>query len=295
MLIRTNSIVNDLVGFGQSNGTFGELLQGVTTNNKNFLVTLPISLSSETKFTSINDFSEIITFPSTKIKASKLATKILRKYNFSGGGILDIKSNIPVGKGLASSSADLVATARAISNTFNIELSNLEIQSLLKDIEPSDGVMYDGIVSFQQKECKLIKKIGATPKLTIIAIDEGGHVDTVKYNNYNPPFYNELEKLEYDCLLEVLTKGIQNEDLEVIGKVATKSAILNQKFNHKDHLEEVLYICNKAGGLGVVIAHSGTYSGILLSQECEYYKRKLDYVYHKLKSLKKGIRIFYTI
>jgi len=293
--IKTEKIVGNLVGVGKSSGTFGELLQGMTTNNKDFLVTLPITLNSETTFTSIRDYSDIITFPSSKIKAKTLASRILKKHNLPTGGVLDIKSNIPIGKGLASSSADLVATARAISNTFTLNLSNTELQSLLKDIEPSDGVMYDGIVSFYQKECQLLDQIGSITRLAIVAIDEGSQIDTVRYNKYKTSFYSRAEKLEYECLLESLSNGIRKRDLNLIGKIATKSAILNQKYNYKAYLEEVIFICNQVEGLGVVNTHSGTYLGVLLSQECEYYNEKLEGVYNHLRKIKEDINVFYTM
>lgn len=64
-------------GIGKSHGTFGELLQGVLPNNKDFLVTFPIKQFSECEFISIPENDELIVYPSNKYKSYQLAVKIL--------------------------------------------------------------------------------------------------------------------------------------------------------------------------------------------------------------------------
>lgn len=137
------------VGQGSSNGTFGELLQGVLEeDNLDFLVTLPITRTSTATFYSISSYENVVVLPFSKQKSKKLVENILQYFNFPLGGILEINSNLPVGKGLASSSADLVAASRALEDCFNIKIERTLLEYFLSGIEPTDGVMYDGAVSF---------------------------------------------------------------------------------------------------------------------------------------------------
>src|SRR4029079_11819053 len=101
---------------------------------------------------------------------------------------LELESNIPIGKGLASSSADLVATARAIDDCFKLGMSEEILKMFLRQIEPTDGVMYPGVVSFYHRQVQLREFLGQLPGLTIVSIDEGGEVDTVEFNKIPKPF-----------------------------------------------------------------------------------------------------------
>src|SRR5207302_1757315 len=98
-------------GKGKAFGTFGELLQGRLDNSDgDFLVTFPIARYSHATFATDPKSAAVIVYPPYKYKSQKLADMILEYYALPKGGILVLESDIPVGKGLASSSADLVAT-----------------------------------------------------------------------------------------------------------------------------------------------------------------------------------------
>src|SRR5438270_176025 len=89
--------------------------------------------------------------------------KILRLYD----GILNIMSELPEGKGLSSSSADLVAAARAVFRYFGQECPNVLLEKFLMDIEPSDGVMYEGVVSYYHREARLKENLGHLPPMLV--------------------------------------------------------------------------------------------------------------------------------
>ncbi|PEE44042.1 GHMP family kinase ATP-binding protein [Bacillus pseudomycoides] len=281
-----------LSGEGIAFGTFGELLQGVLPDGDvDFLVTLPISRFSYAKFTVRTKESTIEVFPVFKIKAKKLANRILDYYNLPKGGALVINSEIPSGKGLASSSADLVAVTRAIEECYDIKIPIAQLQSFMSEIEPSDGVMYEGTVSFYHKKVQLHKFLGNLPPLTIVSTDEGGEVDTIEFNKIVKPFTAE-DKMEYRQLLSTISTAIQNQDVFTIGKVASRSAILNQKLRPKQSLNELIAICEEIGGLGVVVAHSGTCLGILLSPDNEKYEEQLHTVSERISAKFKNFSIY---
>lgn len=278
-------------GKGLAFGTFGELLQGVGTDNQDFLVTLPIARFSTALFLSAPSHSTLIVSPSKKYKAERLATLILQYYDLPAGGILELESTIPVGKGLASSSADLVATARALDDCFELHMSAEQMQAFLRQVEPTDGVMYDGVVAFYHRNVALCKHLGYLPELVIVSIDEGGEVDTLEFNKQPKPFL-EHEKKEYDWLLEKITYAINEQDLRAIGEVAQRSAILNQRLHKKHYLEQVIEICQKVDGFGVVAAHSGPCLGILLSPEHARFQYQLHCAFEALQQLVGNATLF---
>ncbi|MGG2017593.1 kinase [Bacillus sp. S10(2024)] len=281
-------------GSGKACGTFGELLQGVLPEDRNFLVTLPINRYSRCEFISIPEAKDLSIYPPNQTKSLEIAKRILQFYSLPAGGSIKIYSELSKGKGLASSTADMVAVSRAIESCFKINIPSSILEMLLREIEPSDGVMYPGIVSFYHKEVKIRESIADCPPLTVIALDEGGQVDTVAFNDLPKPF-NLEEKQEYQMLLEQMVLSVRNQDLTLLGEVATRSAELNQKLHAKRTFEKMHSICEAIGGLGVVIAHSGTYIGILISKTDPFYSQKISSGLLKIRELGYPTEIFHTV
>jgi uncharacterized protein involved in propanediol utilization len=200
------------------------------------------------------------------------------------GGVLHIHSELPEGKGMASSSADLVATARAVAAVVGVTMTPAGIEDLLREIEPTDGVMYSGIVAFHHRRVQLRGRLGKLPPLTIVGLDEGGLVDTIAFNRLPKPF-TEQGRAEYLHLLNRLSAAIAAGDLATVGRVSTRSALLNQKLRRKRTLRRLIRACHSIGGLGVVVAHSGTAIGVLLADSDPAYQKKLDRAYQVCTAL----------
>lgn len=252
------------MGTGMCFGTFGELLQGaLPKQERDFLVTLPIPRYSTATFTSLSGSREIHVYPPHKEKSRRLAEKLLHIFDLKSGGFLFIQSELSAGKGCASSSADMVATARAIQSAFGVSISRASLARLMSSIEPSDGVMYPGIISFYHRAGVLRKFLGYLPPLIIVGLDEGGQVDTVEFNARRKPF-GRVQRAEYEELLIGIERAIAHSDLRSLGEISTRSAILNQEILSKIHLDLLLDMSRRYKALGVVVAHSGTHLGLLL-------------------------------
>jgi uncharacterized protein involved in propanediol utilization len=251
-------------GIGRCFGTFGELLQGALTGlEREFLVTLPIARYSTARFTTLSGSREIYAYPSHKEKSRRLAEKLVDIFDLDSGGFLSLQSELPAGKGCASSSADMVATALAIQSTFGVSISQAALAEAMSSIEPSDGVMYRGVVSFYHREGVLRKFLGYLPPLSIVGLDEGGKVDTVEFNARPKP-YGQTRQAEYEDLLFAIERAIVHGDLRSVGEISTRSAILNQDILPKTHLDLFLDMRQRYKALGIVVAHSGTHLGLLL-------------------------------
>ncbi len=260
-------------GTGVANGTFGELLQGsLETDDRHFMVTMPVNRFSRAVFTPDGNTNEVTVAPAHKYKSRELIQELLDQYGSKTGGHLYITSELPEGKGMASSSADLVAVARAFEVSLGCTIPTETLLALLRSIEPSDGVMYPEFVTFFHRRVELRRTLGAPSRLKIVALDEGGRMDTIEYNRRNGHFTNK-ECSEYIQLLDAIEAAVLTNDLALLGRVATRSAILNQRRNPKLHLEEVIEIGRDNDALGVVVAHSGPCLGMLFPDEAAFEER----------------------
>jgi L-threonine kinase len=187
-------------------------------------------------------------------------------YRIKIAGSMYIKSDIPIGKGLSSSSADLVAVIKSIYHEFNINYLLKDIDYILKLVEPSDGVAYSSVVAYDYMNCTVLKNYHLTLPLKILSYDEGGIVDTIDFNNNIKIQYSNDIATKYENLFHMLDNALEERNLETVGKISTESTMLNQNRIYKHGLDKILKLNEEIKGLGIINTHSGTCLGILLNQ-----------------------------
>lgn len=281
-------------GAGVSFGTFGELLQGALPGlDQDFLVTLPIVRWSTARLTLRPDAGELLVEPAHKHKSLRIARAVLACHGVTPAGRLLVTSQLPEGKGMASSSADLIATIRATAKAIGRPVTPRTAEAFLRTIEPTDGLMYRDVVAFYHRRVELYRCLAAPPALTIVGVDEGGQIDTVSYNATRPPI-TAAERREYARLLDLLAVALAGGDLATVGRVATRSAELNQARCPKRYLDGLREVCRQVGGLGVVVAHSGTVLGILISNDDPRHAGKVADAKTACRELAGDVSVDYT-
>jgi uncharacterized protein involved in propanediol utilization len=208
--------------------------------------------------------------PGWKVKALKAAELTLasidpqRRHLY--GGLLEIRSNIPVGWGLGSSSSDVTAAIRAVADSFRRELSAKEIALLAVQAETaSDSMMFgDDVVVFAQREGVVIEELGgALPELEVLGFNTdptGSGVDTLCSS---PAHYSWWEVEAFRPMLGLLRYAVRTRNPRLIGQVACASAYINQQHLPKPHFQKLERLKNLVHAVGLQVAHSGTVVGLL--------------------------------
>jgi L-threonine kinase len=274
-------------------GTFGELVQGVLPDGSDFLVTFPIARWS-TAYFRLGAGGPLRVQPAHKRKSLLLARTMLEAAGCRDGGSLALRTDLPEGKGLASSSADLVATARAVSAALGLPASAPAIEAWLRPIEPTDGVMYPGVVAFDHRQVRLRAFLGRLPPISVVAHDEGGRFDTVEFNRLAKPF-NAADRREYSRLLEGAARAIRFCDLDALGEVATRSAVLHDKLRPRPLLPRMRQIAGQVGALGVLCTHSGTLLGLLFAEDRPEFPYQLARARHECGRLPGTVSVFRSL
>ncbi len=251
------------IGKGRCNGTFGELVQGII-DDRPFLITFPIqSLRSEASFIP-DPTSPELTGVNSKVKAMKAGKLLLNQFGLNGGGKLEIRSNIPMGKGMASSSADIVASIKAIAHSYSLPLTQDIISAIAAKIEPTDGVMYDEVVAYDYIHGDLIESFGVFPPFILVGIDLGGAINTIEFNQLRKA-YDQYDQHLFSEAYHWVREGFRKNEFSHICKATTISARVNQKVLRKPYFFEMEKLAHAFQG-GIVVAHSGTVVGIIIDK-----------------------------
>jgi L-threonine kinase len=227
-----------------------------------FLVTCPISWFAEA--TVWVESRPGVFGLSDRPKALEAARMVLERLGGACGLRVRLRSPLPLGKGMASSTADIAATAAAAARALGKELSPGEVASLALGIEPTDGVFFPGIVLFDHLTGRRLEFLGPAPALKVLIVDPGGEVETISFNR-RPELYrlNLAKEAEVRKALRLVREGMAEGDVVKVAKGATLSALANQLILPKPELEPLIKVTASCGALGVNVAHSGTVMGVL--------------------------------
>lgn len=176
---------------------------------------------------------------------------------------LRFSGDLLVGKGMASSTADIAAACVAVAGLLGLPLNRDELAAIALSVEPTDGVFYPGVVAFDHRGGGFLQDLGSMPPLDVLVLDAGGETDTVSYNASRLP-YSGGESKALAAALDLLRAGISKSELRMVGEACTISARLNQSRLPKPQLEDVIEAGRDQGAYGVIVAHSGTLIGILI-------------------------------
>jgi uncharacterized protein involved in propanediol utilization len=247
----------------------GEIVQGafrVGGRVMRGLVTLPCPLY-RSRATFARDLSgQVRVLPRWREKARRAAELAVVEIEPGSGGCLEIDSDVPLCRGLGSSTSDVLAAIWAAADSFGLVLPPADVARLAVEAETaSDSLMFNHTaVLFAHREGTVIEDFGAClPPLHMLGFGTGGTVNTLAYQ---PVRYTERELDVFGELRVMLRHAIATKDCALIGKVATTSTWINQKHLPIPHLDEVCGVAADVGAIGVQTAHSGDVGGILFER-----------------------------
>lgn len=178
---------------------------------------------------------------------------------------------------MASSTADITAVAVAVGLAAGRVFTAGQLARLALEIEPTDGTLFPGIVAFDHRNGRWLRRLGPAPAILVTYIDTGGSVDTIEFNRRRLR-YTSAQQRQIELAFEMIGHGLKSRDCGLLGAAATISARVNQEILPKPGLEEIIDISATVGGFGVVVAHSGSVAGILHDQEAEGVERALAHM-----------------
>ncbi|MFG3251729.1 GHMP kinase [Streptomyces sp. NPDC048187] len=264
------------VGTGHAACHHGEILQGRFLDERrrpvHALVTLPMNGPGSTAYFTHRPGSppdEVSVTPDGRTKARTAAVLAVRECAARRGadpcgGELTLTGCLPVGLGMGSSTSDVIATVRAVTDAWGLCLPPETVARIAVRAEgASDPLMHDPRpLLFAQREGRVLEALGAALPPTVVVgctLAGGGPVDTLAL----PAPHHDGDLPAYGRLRRMLRRAVADTDTALLGRVGTASARLRQRTLCKPEFPALLAIADSTGAAGVQIAHSGNVAGIL--------------------------------
>ena len=248
-------------GWATAPGTCGELVQGVLASGEHFHVTCPIS--SGTTVTLWARPSATLSIAGLIGNQAKLGRALASAARLLETGpvaiVVSSRSQLQVAKGMGSSTADIVAGARAMASAYGATLIPSQLAGIATEIEVSDGTMYPGIVAFCRRTGEVLREFSWYPRFAVVMVIPRDTVvtDTVDFAGKRR-FASEFEQL-----LACLDEAAAGRDPLAFARAATRSAAINQEYLPNPLFGLLHGEMARLGAAGVVVGHTGTLAGLL--------------------------------
>ncbi len=243
-------------------GTCGELVQGVTGDGRHFHVTCPIRKSSTV--TARIRAGSVTTVEGARGR-SKMDAAAMRTLEVLDLGpheiVLDHWSDLDVGKGMGSSTADIAATVMAVASAAETQVTPEQIAEIATSIESSDGLMFPGINAVEQKTGRLVAAYEWFPQFAIAMV-----VPAAVFNTESADFRGkDKHGADFDRILADLEMAARRREADAFAEAATRSAELNQRHLVNPYFVMLRPKIRQYRADGLVVGHTGTVAGLLFA------------------------------
>lgn len=192
---------------------------------------------------------------------------------------IDIYSTIPVAKGMASSTADIAATAVATAHHLGHPLDETTLAQLCVSLEPTDSTLFRQLTLFDHNTAETQIACCSQPELDLLVLESPETLLTTDYHRLP-----RLEKLHaHSAALQQawgkIQQACETDNPRRMGEAATLSAIASQHLLPKPGFDALLALVEECDLYGLNVAHSGSVVGLMLDRErhdIEYLQRRLE-------------------
>ncbi|MFH8562100.1 hypothetical protein [Streptomyces sp. NPDC017988] len=244
-------------------GALGELCQGPLRTGSEpdiAVVSFPVDRHSWVHFTPGTET------PNRLILGEKTATAARLILEHFGPtlppGRWSAHSDLRVGVGTATSTADIVATPRCLFRLFALPYDTGVVLGILTAIERADSVFLDEFALYLSGRHRVIRRLGTDIGFHTADITEPGTVDTTTVTDLLLEHYRRHGEGYERCLTDLL-KGFASGDSAGVARAATASAALSQNVLPKATFDSMLTHRERFVADGIFVAHTGCLIGRL--------------------------------
>ncbi|MBN6046169.1 L-threonine kinase [Citrobacter sp. ku-bf4] len=249
----------------------GELIQGWIMGSEK-LVSCPVDWYSTVEVSTGSPLAD------ERPLSRAMVNRLLEHWDYPAHLSQDIRvsihSTIPIAKGMASSTADIAATAVATAQHLGHQLDESTLAQLCVSLEPTDSTVFQQLTLFDHNDASTQIACDAQPALDLLVLESPQTLRTADYHRIPrqaglhagaPALKRAWEKVQEACA---------QQNPYRMGEAATLSAIASQMLLPKPDFDALLSLVEECDLYGVNVAHSGSVVGLMLDRQ----RHDVDYV-----------------
>ncbi|PHM74327.1 GHMP kinase [Xenorhabdus kozodoii] len=238
----------------------GELLQGWLFGGEK-LISCPID------WFSCVSVSEGVPIPHERPRMRQIVNLLLDYWQeppeFTFGLRIEYQSTIPIAKGMASSTADIAATAQATARLLGKSLEHTELAQLCVKLEPTDSTIFKPLTLFDHLTAQTQIPFDWQPDIDILLLESP---KTILTKAYHQQVHHSQLRANAPLLQQAWRQfctANQRHDHYRLGEACTLSAIASQSLLPKPCFDPLRDLAEQTGIYGLNVAHSGSVVGLL--------------------------------
>lgn len=249
----------------------GELIQGWILGSEK-LVSCPVDWYSTVEVSSGSPLAD------ERLLSRAMVDRVLAHFDYPAHWSqeirVDVHSTIPVAKGMASSTADIAATALATAHHLGHTLNESTLAQLCVSLEPTDSTVFRQLTLFDHNDASTQIACEAQPQLDLLVLESPVTLRTSDYHRIP-----RLDRLHAGAAAlqqawEKVQEACITQNPRRMGEAATLSAIASQMLLPKPDFNALLSLVEECDLYGVNVAHSGSIVGLMLDRE----RHDVDYI-----------------
>jgi len=240
-------------------GSVGEVVQGMV-GGREVLVSLTVDRFSEMEIVPGGEKPSGLW---KSERALEMALEYFGAKELEGKVSFRRRKSLPVGKGFASSTADIAALLGALADFLGKKVREEEIARLALQIEPTDSTFFSGWCLFDHLQGEVFVSLPAPKTLGVVVVELPGEVETLSVDRKRLRRHFELFACETEKSFEMLERGLEEGDLSLLGRAATISSTIMQEYERNEVFDSLLEALWDIRALGINRAHTGRALGVL--------------------------------
>ncbi|MGY5956365.1 L-threonine kinase [Kosakonia sp. BK9b] len=176
-------------------------------------------------------------------------------------------STIPVAKGMASSTADIAATAVATARHLQLPLDERTLAQLCVALEPTDSTLFPQLTLFDHNTAGTQIHCGGLPQVEVLVLESPLTLTTADYHRLPRQQILQENATALESAWGKLQQACAENNATLLGEAATISAIASQALLPKPAFNTLLRLVERGDLYGLNVAHSGSVVGLLLDSD----------------------------
>ena len=253
-------------------GSCGELIQGWILGSEK-LVSCPIDWYSTVEV--CDGIPRADERPLTRAMVEALLAHFGFPQALSPTLRIEVDSTLPIAKGMASSTADIAATAVAAAHHLGHSLDETTLAALCVALEPTDSTLFRQLTLFDHHRAGTQIACAPAPHFDLLVLESPVLLRTADYHRLPREAALKAHAGELQQAWEKVQNACIQQDASLLGEAATLSAIASQALLPKPGFAALMTLVESCDLYGLNVAHSGSVVGLMLDprrHDVEYLK-----------------------